>query len=262
MSGNIKDKIVLVTGGANGIGFSCVTELLRNNAKCVVILDLPTSNGEAAVAKLIKEFGKNRAIFMPCDVTNAEQMTSCFKKTLNDLKGLDIVINNAGIANEQQWERMIAINFAAVVRGSLLAVDLMGKHKGGKGCTVVNMCSICGLVAVDGIPVYSGTKYGVLGFTRAMHGNYSKTGVRFLSVCPGVTKTDLSGGIKEAMDFVVQNSELQRLSALPAQPPENVGRAVIDMIEKAESGTVCVSWNNEPPYQVDIPTSITANKPL
>ncbi|KMQ84627.1 15-hydroxyprostaglandin dehydrogenase, partial [Lasius niger] len=97
---NVQNKTVMITGGAAGLGYKYAEILLRNGAKSVAIIDLPTSNGENAATTLKNEFGKGRAIFIACDVTKAEDLEKTFKRVVDAFETLDILINNAGIFNE------------------------------------------------------------------------------------------------------------------------------------------------------------------
>ncbi|KYQ48858.1 15-hydroxyprostaglandin dehydrogenase [NAD+] [Trachymyrmex zeteki] len=87
------------------------------------------SNGQNAVATLENEFGKGRAIFVACDVTKADDFKKIFKKIVDTFKGLDIVINNAGIFDDNYWEKTVDLNVKAVIRGSMLAFDYMRSIK-------------------------------------------------------------------------------------------------------------------------------------
>ncbi|KAF2901004.1 hypothetical protein ILUMI_05182, partial [Ignelater luminosus] len=110
MAYDLNGKIILVTGGATGIGFSCIKEILRAGAQAVTIADINELKGEVAVKDITKEFGPNRAVFVKTDVTNAEQFENAFKKTIQIWKGIDVLINNAGVLNDADWELEIAIN--------------------------------------------------------------------------------------------------------------------------------------------------------
>ncbi|RZC33904.1 adh short, KR and/or NAD binding 4 domain containing protein [Asbolus verrucosus] len=200
---DIKGKIALVTGAATGIGLAYVKELLRNGVKAVTIADIDATKGEDSAKRLNHEFGGNKVIFIRTDVTKADQLEAAFKTALNTWKGLDIVINNAGIMNDANWELQIAVNCNHVVRGSLLAIQYMGKNNGGKGGVVVNIASILGLQELAGCPIYVGTKHFVVGLDRSFGTPffYNLTGIQFLTMCPGVTDTPL---ISEAGKFALQ----------------------------------------------------------
>jgi 15-hydroxyprostaglandin dehydrogenase (NAD) len=261
----IKGKIALVTGGAAGIGLAYTKELLRNGAKAVTIADVDAAKGEDSAKKLNTEFGGNKVIFIRTDVTKADQLEAAFKTTINTWKGLDIVINNAGIMNDANWELQIAINCNHVVRGSLLAIQYMGKNNGGKGGVVVNIASILGLQELAGCPIYVGTKHFVVGLDRSFGTPffYNLTGIQFLTMCPGVTDTPL---ISEAGRFALQGmgkiaQELvDGLGAMPAQPPENVAKGMITLITEGENGSVWVAEGGEPIYEVTIPQRQTLRK--
>ncbi|KAI4494058.1 hypothetical protein M0802_009325 [Mischocyttarus mexicanus] len=231
----IQNKTALITGAATGLGYKYSEDLLKNGAKSVAILDLASSKGAESAATLEKEFGKNRAIFVPCDVSNAAQFEEAVKKVISVFHTIDIFINNAGILDDVQWEKMININVTGLVRGSYLALDHMGKHNGGKGGTIVNIASIVGVSTEFGpAPVYTATKHAVIGFSRTLRKLEDKTGVRVLIMCPGVTVTNLFVGAENRVD--------------------NVSRAMMDLIQKGENGAVWISEGEKPPYEIAIPS--------
>lgn len=263
---DLKGKIALVTGGANGIGLNYVKELLRQGVQAVTIADVNAPKGEEAVKEFTREFGKNKVIFVKTDVTKADQLEAAFKVTINTWKTIDVVINNAGAMIDGQWEFEIALNCSAVVRGTLLALQYMGKDKGGKGGVIVNIASILGLQPLPGCPIYVGTKHFVVGFSRSLGTPYhfDRTGVKIVTMCPGVTDTPL---ISEANKYAlttfatdIGQQLAKELGSLPPQPTENVARGMMTLITKGDNGSVWVSEGNEPIYEVDIPDRLTLRK--
>lgn len=252
----IKGKTALVTGAATGIGLEYVTALLQNGAQNVAVSDVDVRKGENAVKELQKEYGADRVIFIKADVTNVADLEEAFKKTHTTFKALDIVINNAGILDDSRWELEIAINVNAVVRGTLLGFQYMGKDKGGNGGVVVNIASILGLAPLAGAPVYVATKHAVIGLTRSfgLPYHFDRTGVRVMAMCPGVTDTPL---ISEAHRRQLQDDwgeEAGReLDELPKQKPESVAKGMIQLIEKGSSASVWVAEGGEPVYEIHIP---------
>lgn len=111
----------------------------------------------------------------------------------------------------------------AVVQGSLLAIKYIGKNNGGKGGVIVNIASILGLQELAGCPIYVGTKHFVVGLDRSFGTPYyfNLTGIKFVTMCPGVTDTPL---ISEAGKFALQGYPglgkvlAEELGSLPAQP--------------------------------------------
>ncbi|XP_034186028.1 15-hydroxyprostaglandin dehydrogenase [NAD(+)]-like [Osmia lignaria lignaria] len=254
MMENIKDKTVLVTGGASGIGFQYAKKLLANGAKVVAILDLSTSPGQTSVANLGKEFGKDKAVFFPCDVTDTVKFEETFKNVWNTLNGLDIVINNAGTLNDKDWQLTIKLNVGGVIQGSFLAIDYMGKHKGGKGGTIVNIASVVALTTYPAVQVYCASKHNVMAFSRCLQNYYEKTGVRVLTMCPGLTDTPLVATVgKMVRDFVDPNEVQKLINSLPMQPTENVANAMVLLIQKGKNGEIWVSECNQKPYAVEFP---------
>ncbi|XP_011633182.1 15-hydroxyprostaglandin dehydrogenase [NAD(+)]-like [Pogonomyrmex barbatus] len=250
---NIHNKTVMITGAARGIGYKYAEILLRNGAKRIAIIDLPTSNGPTAAATLEKEFGRGRAVFYACDVTKAEDLEKTFKEVVDAFEGLDILINNAGVV-DNNWERTIDVNIKALIHSSFLAMDYMGKHKGGKGGVIVNVASQLALHPCSFLPVYTATKHGVLGFSQALADLYDKTGVRVLIMCPGYTETELGKNISDrSCDLVrtVLGNVDDGFKDYPKQSVEHVALAMLDLIQKGKNGAAWVCEGGQPPYAVD-----------
>ncbi|KAK9305944.1 hypothetical protein QLX08_003186 [Tetragonisca angustula] len=250
----IRNKTFLVTGGGNGIGLTFVQRLLQDGAKIVAIVDLESKSIAVTVTELGREFGKERVQYLPCDVSNVQQLEATFAKIWNTLNGIDVVINNAGILNDCKWEQTIGVNVNGVIQGSLLALNYMGKHNGGKGGTIVNISSIAGLDIFPICPVYCSSKYAVLAFSRCLQENFEKTGVRVLVLCPGVTTTRLIEDLTEkTLDLVDEKHFRSFEKSHPKQSTEYVVRAMISLLLKGPNGSVWVSEAQKPPYAVEFP---------
>ncbi|XP_078071234.1 15-hydroxyprostaglandin dehydrogenase [NAD(+)] [Mustelus asterias] len=189
---DLTGKVGLVTGAAQGIGRAFTEALLRHGAK-VALVDLNKSIGDACKKALDEEFDAARSLFIACDVGSEEELKCAFKKTVDLFGSLDIVCNNAGINNENNWEKTININLTSVIRGTYLALEYMSRENGGKGGVIVNMASLSGLFPSAHGPVYTATKHGVVGFTRSIAAT-SKIldyGVRINTICPAFVATPL-----------------------------------------------------------------------
>ncbi|NP_001313470.1 15-hydroxyprostaglandin dehydrogenase [NAD(+)] [Danio rerio] len=189
---SLHGKTALVTGGAQGIGRAVVEELLQNGAK-VALVDLNQSVGEECKSDLDDQFGEDNCIFIQCDVTDGEKLGDAFRNTVDRFGRLDIVINNAGINNEKNWEKTIEVNLTSVIKGTYLALEHMSKEYGKQGGAIINVSSMAAFLHSPHQPVYTATKYGVIGFSRAMadaseQGNY---GVRINALCPAFVDTQL-----------------------------------------------------------------------
>ncbi|XP_068587693.1 15-hydroxyprostaglandin dehydrogenase [NAD(+)]-like isoform X1 [Cebidichthys violaceus] len=126
-------------------------------------------------------------------VVNTASMAAAFQEAVAAFGGIDVLCNNAGILNEAQWEKTVSINLVAVIRATYIALEHMNKLTGGRGGVVVNTASMAGLGPLPSCPVYTATKHGVVGFTRAMAAasTASGYGIRFNALCPAFVQTDL-----------------------------------------------------------------------
>nr|CAI5833676.1 unnamed protein product [Callosobruchus analis] len=111
---DIKGKIALITGGATGIGLAYGEELLKNGIEGLIIADINEKLGKEAVDKFNKQYGAKKAKFIKTDVTKKEQLEAAFQLAKSTFGVLNIVINNAGILNDAQWELEIAINCVSI----------------------------------------------------------------------------------------------------------------------------------------------------
>ena len=191
--------LALITGGCGGLGMAFAKRWLESGGRCVRLVDFVSgSAGAEAAGGLEQLFGPGRAEFVQCDVTDGEALKAAF----GDGDGLGLVVNNAGIVSESgdafdKWERQIAINLGGVVNGTRLALDAFAARRGPDGfddgdCrVVVNVASMAGLIPTPKMAVYTATKFGVVGFSRAMHIEARRAGVRVHALCPSFTDTNM-----------------------------------------------------------------------
>ncbi|KAJ3609902.1 hypothetical protein NHX12_021996 [Muraenolepis orangiensis] len=163
----LNGKVALVTGGAQGIGRAVVESLLKSLAK-VAVVDLNEDIGRKCKVQLDKDYGEENCTFIQCDITNGETLKDAFQTTVDQFGQLDIVVNNAGINNEKDWERTIQVNLTSVIKGTYLALDHMSKEHGKRGGVIINVSSMAAFLHSPHQPVYTATKHGVIGFTRAI----------------------------------------------------------------------------------------------
>ncbi|XP_011882529.1 PREDICTED: 15-hydroxyprostaglandin dehydrogenase [NAD(+)]-like [Vollenhovia emeryi] len=246
---NVENKTAIVTGAGSGIGYNITEELLRKGAKTVAILDLPVARSYDATKALQEKFGKDRVIFSPIDITNLEVYSETFKQVVKALNGLDILVNNAGICNDRCVEKTFAINVVALIRGSLLGLDYMGKHKGGKGGTIVNISSMSGLAPFAVCSIYSSSKYAVVGLGANLEKFYGKTGVRILTMCPSFVATPLMNTSEETFLDVVDKDTFKlyddTTDLTNPQSVERVGQCIVMAIQKGKNGSVWLIERNE-----------------
>jgi NAD(P)-dependent dehydrogenase (short-subunit alcohol dehydrogenase family) len=194
--GEFEGKVVLVTGGALGIGKGIVEAFAREGAG-VAIADV---NAEAAASlALAITSGGGRAIGAIGDVSAAEDAERMVAETVAGLGRLDVLVNNAGIqpvdwyfrveeTPEEVWDRILGVNLKGTFLMSKYAIPRIREAGGG---AVVNMASVQGLQSMPRVPSYAASKGGVLSLTRNMALDYAREGIRVNAVCPGTIDSEM-----------------------------------------------------------------------
>ncbi len=216
-----KDKTVIVTGAASGIGRAIAEELSRKGA--ILILADVHKDGLQQVASKLAESGA-RAETAYLDVTSAEEVQALIDKVISDHGRLDYIFNNAGIAvagevrdlNLDHWRRVIDVNLWGVIYGTSAAYSAMVKQGFGH---IVNTASLAGLVGSPTMIPYSTTKFAVVGLSTSLRAEAEAFGVNVTAVCPGFIQT----GIFDAATYV--HSKKNDLLAMLPFKPMNVDEA-------------------------------------
>jgi short-subunit dehydrogenase len=142
---------------------------------------------------------------MQADVRNRDDIQHIMDATLERWGRIDVLLNNAGVGHDTQLVDMpsdrvrneIHINLTAVIECTQAVLPIMLRQKSGH---IINVASLAGLVAVPGSTVYSATKFGVNGFTDALHRELLGTGIRVSAFCPGYTPSEISTELKAIAD--------------------------------------------------------------
>ncbi|KAM9788633.1 15-hydroxyprostaglandin dehydrogenase [NAD(+)]-like [Neosynchiropus ocellatus] len=225
---SLAGKVAVVTGAAAGIGRAIAERLLGSGAK-VALLDVDETSGRSTKEALDQEFGAERSLFVKCDVQSEEELKAAQQKAVDTFGGIDILCNNAGVLHEGEWEKTVSVNLMGVIRGTYLGLEHMSKRSGGRGGVVINVASMAGIGPLPSCPVYTATKSGVVGFTRAMAiaSHASGYGVRFNTLCPGFVQTEM---------FTRIPSKLGQFSGLAEHNQNLIDKfGVITVAEVAES---------------------------
>jgi NAD(P)-dependent dehydrogenase (short-subunit alcohol dehydrogenase family) len=204
---DLTDRKALVTGGARGLGAGMAAALARAGA-AVVIGDIQEDTGKAT-ADALKDSGATAA-FIPLDVTDDASWESAIAGTIDELGGLDIVVNNAGIElsglvvdlDPRDVRRMLEVNVLGTSLGIKHAFRAMRPGgPAGTGGAVINISSVAATIPFPGIAGYSATKAAVDRLTRvaAMESGKLGYGVRVNCIYPGLVPTEM--GAKLAQDM-------------------------------------------------------------
>ncbi|CAM3262219.1 3-oxoacyl-ACP reductase FabG [Nocardioides dubius] len=216
-------RIAVVTGAARGIGFGTATRFAEEGA-AVAILDLAQESADDAAARLVESVPGARAIGVGADVSNAASVDAAVARVVEELGGIHVLVNNAGITRdnllfkltEEDWDLVMGVH----LKGAFLMTKAAQKHfveqRYGK---VVNLSSISSL-GNRGQANYSAAKMGIQGFTRTLGIELGPFGINVNAVAPGFIATEMTDATAARL-----NMDVEEFRALNAQsnPVRRVG---------------------------------------
>lgn len=229
---SLKGRTAVVTGAAWGLGKATARRLAECGAR-VLIADIDLDAATQTAAELAQTGADARAVAM--DASNIEQITEVVDFADRELGGIDVWVNNAGIASntplldltDDEWERVIAINLRGAFVGAREAARRMIAR--GKGGTIVNVASLAGVRGIAaGQAAYVGSKHGVVGLTKQMSIELAPHGIRVMAIAPGVCLT-------EKTQFMADmDPEMLRQTGIPGITGSPLGRfGVADDVARA-----------------------------
>jgi NAD(P)-dependent dehydrogenase (short-subunit alcohol dehydrogenase family) len=208
---SLTGKVVVVTGGARGIGNALAHALAREGA-VVAVGDLDAAAASAAAAQL-----GGRSLGLPLEVT------AFLDEVEQRLGPLDILVNNAGIMplgpieeeSDASVTRQLEINLHAVIHGTQEAIRRMRPRGSGH---IVNIASLAGRAAAPGLATYSATKHAVIGLSESVRAELRGSGVEITVVMPGFARTELATGVPD-------------LRGVKRVTPEEIAAATVDALK-------------------------------
>jgi NAD(P)-dependent dehydrogenase (short-subunit alcohol dehydrogenase family) len=190
---SLEDRVVLISGGASGIGEAFVRAFADNGAR-VAFLDLQEEAGQA-LAKSLAGSARHAPLFIRCDVTRTDELVAAIAEARRKLGPASALINNA--ANDQrqtftdvtpeEFDRTMAVNFRHVYFASQAVVPQMVERGGG---SIINMSSITWQVGVPELMGYASAKAAVVGFTHSLARQVGKHRIRVNAIAPGLVLTE------------------------------------------------------------------------
>ena len=218
----LKDKVVIITGAAGGIGKASALRFAEEGAK-VVVADFV--DGNATVAE-VKAKGVD-SLYVQVDVTNPESVQAMVTKTVETFGRIDVLINNAGITKDammkkmtkEAWDAVIGVNLTGVFNCTSAALPYMLEQKSG---VVLTSSSVVGIYGNLGQTNYAASKWGVIGMTKSWAKEMAKNGLRFNCVAPGFIGTEM---VKKIPEQVLNEKILIKVPAGRLGEPEEIAAA-------------------------------------
>ena len=217
--GRFDGRVAVITGAARGIGFGIATRLAEEGAS-IAVVDLDESAAGEAAAKL-----EAKAVGIGCDVTDSASVDSAVARVVEELGGIHILVNNAGITRdnllfkmtEDDWDIVMGVHLKGVLNMTKAAQSRFVEQKYGK---ILNLSSVSAL-GNRGQANYSAAKMGIQGLTRTLGIELGPFGITANAIAPGFIVTEMTDAT--ARRLKMEPEELQRLNA-EATPVRRVGQ--------------------------------------
>ncbi|MCB1454949.1 MAG: SDR family oxidoreductase [Nitratireductor sp.] len=227
----LENKVAIITGGAQGIGYAIAERYVREGAE-VVICDVDDEAGEAAETAL-RKIGRTK--YLHCNVAEKLDVHNMVASALDEFGNIDILVNNAGIIaaadfldlKEEDFDRVLAVNLkGAFLCGQAVARQMVDQVKAGREPgAIINMSSVNAVFAIANQVPYSVSKGGINQLTKVMSLSLASHGIRVNAIGPGSIMTQIFQSVandKAAMDRILSRTPLGRVG----DPAEIAGIAL------------------------------------
>lgn len=222
---SVKDKTVIITGGAQGIGLVTALEFLKNGAN-VAIIDINKEKVSMVIDSHLKFRGQLKGF--TADITVKKEVEQVMKEINQTFDKIDVLINNAGITmdaqfknmTEEQWDRVIDVNLKGAFNFTQQVIHKMIEQESG---VILNASSVVGIYGNFGQSNYAASKFGINGLTKTWAKELGKYNIRVNSVAPGFILTDMTKKMPEK----VLNSMKDKVSLRTLGTPEDIAKAYV-----------------------------------
>lgn len=219
-----KDKVVVITGGAQGIGYEIALKFAQEKAK-VVIFDINQEVLNSALEEINKH---SQGAALKADVTSLVNIEDNINKVIDKFSRIDILINNAGITrdnlllrlSENDWDQVLNVNLKGAFNCVKAVVKPMVKQRYGK---IVNISSVIGIMGNPGQINYGASKAGIIGLTKSLAREVGSRSITVNAVAPGYIVTKMT----DSLDDKVKEQMLARIPLGRLGKPSDVANAVL-----------------------------------
>ena len=203
---NFNGQTALITGAGRGIGKTIAVKLAESGLD-IAIADMNPVSDE--VLREIEEYG-TKCLAFQLDVTDFESVESVVKKIIDETGGIHILVNNAGITQDnlfmrmkpEQWSQVIDVNLNGVFHVTKAVIRTMVKQHSGR---IINISSVVGFSGNPGQVNYSSTKSGLIGFTKSLSREVGTRGITVNAVAPGFINTAMTQALNESQQQAILN---------------------------------------------------------
>lgn len=222
---SLKDRVAIVTGGAQGIGYAIVDMLAQRGAG-IMVADVTTDKAEATAKEISDKTGR-KILAISVNVAENASAKAMVDAALEQFGKVDILVNNAGITrdnlimrmSEEDWDAVLDINLKGAFNCSQAVVRPMMKQRYGR---IINISSVSGVVGQAGQTNYSSSKAGLLGFTKALAKEVGSRNITVNAVAPGFIETRLTVNLpQEIKDISIKLTPMGRFGT-----PKDIANAV------------------------------------
>ena len=201
---NFNGKTALITGAGRGIGKTIAVKLAESGLDIAIADMNPVSDD---VLREIEEYG-TKCLAFQLDVTDFESVESVVKKIIDETGGIHILVNNAGITQDnlfmrmkpEQWSQVIDVNLNGVFHVTKAVIRTMVKQHSGR---IINISSVVGFSGNPGQVNYSSTKSGLIGFTKSLSREVGTRGITVNAVAPGFINTAMTQALNESQQQAI-----------------------------------------------------------
>jgi 3-oxoacyl-[acyl-carrier protein] reductase len=231
---SLKDRVAIVTGGAQGIGYA-IAEMLAQRGASVMIADVVADKAESAAKEIAQKTGQ-KVIAKEVNVVDAASVKAMVDAVVEQFGKVDILVNNAGITrdnlimriSEADWDAVLDINLKGAFNCAQAVVRPMMKQRYGR---IINVSSVSGVVGQAGQANYSSSKAGLLGLTKALAKEVGSRNITVNAVAPGFIETRLTVNLpQEVKDISIKLTPVGRFGK-----PEDIANAVVFLAAEESS---------------------------
>ena len=218
---DLKDKRIIITGATGGIGNSIVDKLYEHGANI-----LASGTRIEKLEQLKNKFEKIK--ILKFDISQSEKIEEFIDNASNELGGLDCIVNNAGITQDNlairmsidEWKKVIDVNLTSTFLMSKFAIKKMLKNKKGK---IVNITSVVGHTGNLGQSNYTASKAGIVAMSKSLSIEYAKKNININCISPGFIKTAMT----EKIDDKFKETIISKIPSARLGDPEDIANAVL-----------------------------------